>query len=211
MYCQKCGSQIDDGSIFCTECGASQNSDQAKQNTSAQPLPTQPKKKKGCLISAIAVFSVLILIIIIASLGGKDKASKPVAASASPSQAATASASPSQKATNNNTSTVSPATKSTANATVGQKNALKKAKSYIAYAAFSYQGLIGQLEYDDFSQEDATYGADNCGADWNEQAEKKAKSYLDYSAFSRESLIEQLEYDGFTHEQATHGAEANGY
>src|SRR3989344_560512 len=76
--------------------------------------------------------------------------------------------------------------------TVSQKNAVKKAKSYIGYTAFSHDGLVAQLEYDQFSHADAVYGADNSGANWNEQAAKKAKSYMEYSAFSRGSLIDQL-------------------
>ncbi len=69
-------------------------------------------------------------------------------------------------------------------ATTGERNALKKAQSYLDFSAFSRDGLIGQLEYEGFSNSEATYGADNVGADWNEQALKKAKSYLDFSAFS---------------------------
>lgn len=95
--------------------------------------------------------------------------------------------------------------------TIGQKNALSKAKAYLSFSAFSYKGLINQLEYDKFSHEDAVYAAENCGADWSEQAAKKAKAYLDFSSFSREGLIKQLEYEGFTHEQAVYGVEANGY
>lgn len=94
--------------------------------------------------------------------------------------------------------------------TVSQKNALGKAKSYLSYSAFSHDGLIEQLEYDQFSTADATYAADNCGADWNEQAAKKAKSYMSYSQFSRGGLIEQLEYDKFTPGQAAHGADSVG-
>ncbi|MEG2934524.1 MAG: Ltp family lipoprotein [Gordonibacter sp.] len=94
--------------------------------------------------------------------------------------------------------------------TAGQKNAVKKAKSYINVSAFSYSGLIEQLEYSKFSTEDATYGADNCGANWMTQAEKKAASYLEVSSFSRDGLIEQLVYSGFTEEQAVHGADSVG-
>ena len=47
-----------------------------------------------------------------------------------------------------------------------------------------YDGLVAQLEYEKFSHADAVYGADNSGADWNEQAIKNAKSYLATSAFS---------------------------
>ena len=95
-------------------------------------------------------------------------------------------------------------------ASTSQKNALAKAKGYLGYTAFSYKGLIEQLEYEGFSSEDATYGADNCGADWTAQADKKAADYMGYSSFSRASLIEQLEYEGFTQEQAEHGASSVG-
>ncbi|WP_303869316.1 Ltp family lipoprotein [Acetobacterium wieringae] len=95
--------------------------------------------------------------------------------------------------------------------TMGQKNALSKAKSYLDFTAFSYSGLISQLEFEGFSTEDATYGADNCGADWNAQAAKKAKSYLDMTSFSRDGLIEQLLFEGFTNEQAEYGVTAVGY
>lgn len=95
--------------------------------------------------------------------------------------------------------------------TMGQKNALSSAKNYLSIMAFSHSGLIDQLKYDDFSTEDATYAADNCGADWNEQAAKSAKNYLDIMSFSRSGLIDQLKYDGFTQEQAEYGATAAGY
>lgn len=91
--------------------------------------------------------------------------------------------------------------------TAGQKNALKKAHSYLSFSAFSYKGLIKQLEFEEFSKEEATYAVDNCGADWNEQAYKKAKSYLKTSSFSLQSLIKQLEFEEFTTEQAQYGAD----
>ena len=94
--------------------------------------------------------------------------------------------------------------------TVSQKNAVKKAKSYLGYSAFSHDGLVAQLEYEQFSHADAVYGADNSGANWNDQAVKKAKSYMDMSAYSRGSLIEQLKYEKFTQAQAEYGANAVG-
>lgn len=105
--------------------------------------------------------------------------------------------------------TPTPTTKP-ASATVSQKNALAKAKSYLGYTAFSHDGLVDQLEYEKFSHDDAVYGADNSGADWNEQAAKKAKSYMDYTSFSRQGMIDQLVYDKFTPEQAAHGADSVG-
>ena len=94
--------------------------------------------------------------------------------------------------------------------TVSQKNAIRSAKTYLDYSAFSHDGLIAQLEYEQFSYTDAVYGADNSGANWNEQAAKAAKSYIEYSAFSRGSLIEQLKYEKFTQAQAEYGASAVG-
>lgn len=89
----------------------------------------------------------------------------------------------------------------------GNEGALEKAKSYLNSSAFSYTGLIDQLEYNGFSESEAKYGADNCGANWKGQALKKAKSYLNTSAFSYTGLIDQLEYNGFTEEEAKYGAD----
>ena len=94
--------------------------------------------------------------------------------------------------------------------TTGQSNALKKAQSYLKFTNFSHDGLVEQLEYEGFSHDEAVYGADNCGADWNEQAKEKAKSYLDFSGFSYKGIIEQLEYEKFTSEQAKYGADNCG-
>ncbi|WP_214020200.1 Ltp family lipoprotein [Methanoculleus sp.] len=95
--------------------------------------------------------------------------------------------------------------------TIGEKNAVEKAKSYLRVMAFSREGLIDQLEFEGFSHTEAVYGADHVGADWNEQAAKKAESYLRIMAFSRSGLIDQLEFEGFTHSQAEYGVAAVGY
>ena len=94
--------------------------------------------------------------------------------------------------------------------TTSQRNAIKKANSYLDFSAFSYEGLISQLEFEKYSYDDAVYAADNCGADWNEQALKKAKSYLEFSAFSYSGLVEQLEYEKFTSDQAMYGVDNCG-
>lgn len=90
------------------------------------------------------------------------------------------------------------------------QNALTKADKYLRYSSFSYTGLIDQLEYEGCTTEAATYAADNCGADWYEQASKTASDYLRYSAFSYSGLIDQLEYEGFTTEEATYAADNCG-
>lgn len=94
--------------------------------------------------------------------------------------------------------------------TIGQRNALRSAQSYLQVMAFSREGLIEQLEYEQFSHEDAVYAVDHCGADWNEQALECAKSYLNTTAFSYQGLVDQLEYEGFTSEQARYGVDRCG-
>ncbi len=83
--------------------------------------------------------------------------------------------------------------------------ALEKAQSYLEFMSFSHDGLVESLEYDGFNHEEAVYAADNCGADWNEQALNRAKSYLESLAFSESELLDQLEFEGFTTEQAKYG------
>ena len=93
---------------------------------------------------------------------------------------------------------------------VSKQNAVRKAKEYLNYTAFSKSGLIKQLQYEKFSKEDSEYAVEHCGADWNQQAVKKANQYLKYMAFSRDGLIDQLEYEGFTHSQAVYAVNQVG-
>lgn len=103
-----------------------------------------------------------------------------------------------------------PLAPSAENVTPGQKNALRKAESYLEYQAFSRAGLIKQLEFEKFPTEDATYAADHVRVDWMEQAAKKAKSYLDMQAYSHDGLVKQLTFEGFSPEEAEHGATTAG-
>ncbi len=91
------------------------------------------------------------------------------------------------------------------------KRAREKALSYLEDTAFSYSGLVEQLENEGFTNEEAIYAVEYSGADWDEQAKRKAQDLLDYSSFSRESLIEQLESEGFSRQQAEYAVEAVGY
>ena len=86
-----------------------------------------------------------------------------------------------------------------------EERAVQTAQSYLRSGAFSYQGLLHQLEYEKFTEEQAKYGVDHCGADWYEQAVKEADSYLRHSDFTYSELFHQLEYEGFTYEEARYG------
>ena len=94
--------------------------------------------------------------------------------------------------------------------TPGQRNAVRAAKDYLAYTAFSRQGLIEQLEFEDYSTQDATFAVDYVAPDWNIQAAKAAQNYLDYTAFSRQGLIDQLMFEGYTSAQAQYGVDQTG-
>ncbi len=95
--------------------------------------------------------------------------------------------------------------------TLGQQNALKTAERYLRVLSYSYSGLISQLEFEGYTTEEAIWAADNCGADWNEQAAATAERYLKYLSYSRDGLISQLLFEGFTEEQAEYGVTAVGY
>lgn len=95
--------------------------------------------------------------------------------------------------------------------TVGQRNAVRSAESYLSTFAFSRPGLIEQLEFEGYSKEDATFAVDNVKVVWNEQAARSAKAYLETMAFSREGLIEQLEFEGYTRSEAEFGVGQAGY
>lgn len=94
---------------------------------------------------------------------------------------------------------------------IGQQNAREQAESYLDGQSFSREGLIDQLEFEGYSNEDSVYAVDVLQVDWNNQAAKKAESYLDGQSFSRKGLIDQLRFEGFTREQAEFGVTAVGY
>ncbi|MEV8336961.1 Ltp family lipoprotein [Leucobacter sp. NPDC077196] len=95
--------------------------------------------------------------------------------------------------------------------TLGQKNAVATAKSYLKYSAFSRTGLIGQLEFEGYSTTEATFAVDYISPNWNKQAAEVARSYMRYGSFSRQGLIDQLLFEGFTRSQALYGVRAVGY
>ncbi len=76
---------------------------------------------------------------------------------------------------------------------------MRAAKNYLEYTAFSRKGLIEQLEYDDFSTEDATFAVDHITVDWNEEGSEVCEKLISTTQPSPVAgLIEQLEYYGFT-------------
>ena len=91
--------------------------------------------------------------------------------------------------------------------TIGMKNALGKAKTYLNVLDFSKEGLKDQLEYDKYTDEEINYAIENVEVNWNEECVGKAKTYLNVMDFSKEGLKGQLEYDGYTSEQINYAIE----
>jgi len=96
------------------------------------------------------------------------------------------------------------------------EQAIGAAEDYLAFSAFSKEGLIDQLSSSagsGFPRDQAVYAVNHIDVDWNQQAVKAAKEYLSFSHFSRAGLIQQLESSAgskFTHDQAVYGANGAG-
>lgn len=83
---------------------------------------------------------------------------------------------------------------------------VKKTKLYLDTSAFSYDGLVSQLQYEGYSEKEAKDAIDSISVDWKKQSLKYAEAYLNSSAFSFNGLQEQLMYSGFSEDEAWYGA-----
>nr|WP_319448303.1 Ltp family lipoprotein [Mycobacterium sp. RTGN8] len=147
----------------------------------------------------LGVGAAVVALIALGSIGDSDKTSSTSSSTASTSRTFAAAS-----------TTPEPPRTPEPNFTSAQKNAIKSAKSYLDYTSFSKQGLIKQLQSEDFSEADAAFAVENIetnsGVNWSEQAVKSAKSYLDYTSFSLSGLVDQLKSEGFTPSEAEYGA-----
>ena len=192
IICSKCGMYVSDERNVCPGCYTVVN----KNNHDNSINSKETASSKGCF------WLIAIILIIIFSIWAVSN-KKPVK---------TTTYRKSVGSSSGYTSSYSNKTSSSYSSSdqTGNSGALAKAKSYLRSSAFSYKGLVNQLEYHGFSESEAKYGADNCGADWKDQALLKAKSYLRSSSFSYEGLIKQLEFEGFTSSEAKHGVDGCG-
>ena len=154
--------------------------------------------KKLILISLIAV-----LCILFCACGEKDEDSSE--STDSTTAAATTAANKSETKGSTDTTAVETTTGVTPYDSA-KEAAVAEAKKFLEKANYSYDGLYNELVYMGYAEEDAKYGVDNCGADWNEQAAKRAKALSEKGEYSYDNLVEKLESEGFTHEQAVYGA-----
>jgi len=88
-----------------------------------------------------------------------------------------------------------------------QKMAAQCAKEYLDAMPMSYQELQEQLVYEQFSEEDATYGVDNCDVDWDGQdgldmAVRAANEMIDAdSSYTKDDVANHLSSNYYTDEQ----------
>lgn len=94
--------------------------------------------------------------------------------------------------------------------TLSQKNAFIKADFLVNDLHYSYDYLVYALVTEEgFSIEDAKFAADNCGADWDQQAVLWIESFG--SGYSRAGLIEVMRWNRFTDEQIEKALSEVGY
>lgn len=183
--------------------------------SNAPAASVEQPAKKGLSTGGKIAIGIAVAVMALIVVGSFGNSGEPSSSSASePPTSASATTSPVTAATTESVEDTAappePAPPAEPEFTRAQENAIAKAESYLDYSAFSKQGLVDQLVYDDFDTADATFAVDHIeatgGVDWHAQAAKKAESYLEYSSFSLSGLVDQLQYDGFTPEQAQHGA-----
>lgn len=178
---------------------------------------TKPGRKKGRGLAiaglVVSILAAIVAIFLIVAIAGAASSSVPAAVSSS---ADSVEAAPAEPAPADQPAAEPAEDEAPAGATASQAQALRAAEQYLDVQGMSRLGLIQQLSSDygsQFSVEDATWAADNVGADWNEQAARAAESYLEVQGMSREGLIDQLssEYGSqFTREEAEYGATQAG-
>lgn len=106
-----------------------------------------------------------------------------------------------EKASENSSYTVnstSTSTESDPTATIGEQNALAKAKTYVDFSDFSKEKLRGQLEYEGFTTDEIEYALDKVPADYNLEASDRAVLYYTTQNLSKQRIMTQLEYEGYT-------------
>lgn len=234
IKCPECGNMTSDKAASCPHCGCPIEHFWTAQNAQGEAKPqkadtdapeTKPdiqailddvkrQKKENSVRSKIVIFFVLLILVALFSLNWKGGNRKP-SASASTTSSSSGISTPSYSKTPESskppesTTTTEPVAVPTE--TTGQRNAVKAAKRYLPVGDFSRSKLIDQLKYEGFSAEDAEYGVDNCGANWNQEAVDSAAAYLKLFGFSSQRLTEQLQYDGFTQSQIEYALSQNGY
>lgn len=94
-----------------------------------------------------------------------------------------------------------------------QESALSHAKKTFASSSYSRSGVISALKKQGYTEEEAIYAADNCGANWKSNATTGAKTYARnnsqknwiYACYSEKATRSALSSDGFTSDEIDYG------
>lgn len=182
LICPRCGKPIDPKEKKCPHCGIKNNLIRCKacgatMAKSAKSCPKCGAKNKKPFYKRVSFWLVIVIVLLMVSCSTSKDGNSSSTAETKQGAVSSSTTTSSEAATSSTESTASeveeeqPAEESSAS--IGQKNALRKAQQYLSAMPFSYSGLIKQLEFEGYSTENATYAADNCDADWNEQAVKR--------------------------------------
>ena len=165
-----------------------------KINVLSKNTPTDSRiERKDTMKKFLSLLIVLVFALSVAGCGGDNK------------QAASSSSSSTQATEQKQAEPKKEAPKEDPNATADQKNAVKKARSYVKSVGTAKSKLVGQLtQFDKFSEADAEYAVNQLtDIDWNKVALKKAESYVKSVGIAKSKLADQLtQFDGFTQEEA---------
>lgn len=91
-----------------------------------------------------------------------------------------------------------------------REQALTQAQAYLSYEPLSYTVLVKTLQLDGYSADAATYAADNCGADWDEQASRAIVDALEVRHYSCDGVTARLNAMGFTADQTARAVNTCG-
>lgn len=91
-----------------------------------------------------------------------------------------------------------------------KEEAVARAQEYLNALPHSYNDLLYQLTYIGYSEEEAVFALEHCGADWNEQAVRQLKACKKDGIHSKDRLLKMLLEDGFTEEQAKYAVDTAG-
>lgn len=87
------------------------------------------------------------------------------------------------------------------------EEAFRTAEVYLEMGGISQSQLAEMMELEGCKPKEAEYIAENCDADWNEQAVLAARGHREYKSMSDDELLEMLIFQGFSEVQAAYGVE----
>lgn len=224
MKCNKCGNEILEDSVFCTNCG-NKIEQRAKEQVKVDNNINQndkKKKDKGLNITALIIILIICIPVLLietvrfiptkekiinknfSELKVKDPLGHTIKIEASDVYIRKVNLEhlwDERRTLLDNSEKITKEEIENLKISKKQKEVVEEAIIHLSYSPESYEGLIEALEYRKYDKEFIMYAVDNCKADWKEQAHISAISYLSSGSMSKKRIKEMLEYEKFTEEQ----------